>query len=166
MFSVCFHCICCRNGFCLPRQNRFQELNLRYLGQRIYRSGEMYWMTFPWPRPKVMAVALIGKNLFVCMISENHSSDHSKHSKLEYWNTIEKIKHYLRHENKVNEIKYYHMCFFQDQTLFWPFLRNSWSDWWKTERKCIGWILGIMCDLRLWPQSWPWPWMFQVQISK
>ena len=27
------------------------ELNLRYFGQRRYRSGQMYWMTFlrPWP---------------------------------------------------------------------------------------------------------------------
>ena len=44
------------------------ELNLRYLGQIIYRSGKMYWMTFPWPRPKVTAVASISKNLLVCPI--------------------------------------------------------------------------------------------------
>ena len=25
------------------------ELNLRYIGQRKYRSGKMYWMTFWWP---------------------------------------------------------------------------------------------------------------------
>ena len=36
-------------------------LNLRYLGQRKYKFGEMYWMTFPWPRPKVMAVAITAK---------------------------------------------------------------------------------------------------------
>ena len=30
-------------------------LNLRYLGQRTYRSGEMYWMTFLWPWLKVTA---------------------------------------------------------------------------------------------------------------
>ena len=35
------------------------ELNLRYLAQRIYRSGE---------RGKVMAVASISKNLLFCMI--------------------------------------------------------------------------------------------------
>ena len=28
----------------------------------------MYWMTFPWPWPKVTAVASISKNLLVCMI--------------------------------------------------------------------------------------------------
>ena len=33
--------------------------------------------------------------------------------------------------------------FFQGQTLFWPYLRNGWSDWCKTKRKCISWILAI-----------------------
>ena len=56
--------------------------------------------------------------------------------------------------------------FFQGQTLFWPYLRNGWSDWCETKRKCIGWILGTLCDLDLWPHSWPWPWIFQGQISK
>ena len=36
--------------------------------QRIYGSGEMYWMTFPWPWPKVMAVASISKNMLICAI--------------------------------------------------------------------------------------------------
>ena len=58
------------------------------------------------------------------------------------------------------------MWFFQGQTLFWPYLRNGWSNWCETKRKCIGWILGTICDLDLWPPSWPWPWMFQGQISK
>ena len=48
---------------------------------------------------------------------------------------------------------------FQGQTLFWPYLRNGWSDWCEMKRKCIGWILGTICDLDLWPHSWPWPWM-------
>ena len=56
--------------------------------------------------------------------------------------------------------------FFQGQTLFWPYLRNSWSDWCETKRKCIGWILGTICDIDLWPHSWPWPWMFQSQILR
>ena len=42
------------------------ELNLRYLAQRIYGSGEIYWMTFPWPWPKVTAVASINKK-FACL---------------------------------------------------------------------------------------------------
>ena len=37
-------------------------------GTSIYGSSEMYWMTFPWPWPKVTAVAK----------SENHSPDHYK----------------------------------------------------------------------------------------
>ena len=41
----------------------------------------------------------------------------------------------------------------------------SWSDWCETKRKCVGWILGTICDLDLWPHSWPWPWMFQGQSS-
>ena len=44
------------------------ELSLRYLGQRKYRSGKMYWMTFGWPWPKVTAVTLINKNLLICRI--------------------------------------------------------------------------------------------------
>ena len=44
------------------------ELHLRYLGQRKYRSGKMYLMTFRWPWPKVMAVTLINTNLLVCRI--------------------------------------------------------------------------------------------------
>ena len=44
------------------------ELYLSYLGQRIYWSGKMYWMTFWWPWPKVMAVTLINKKLLVCRI--------------------------------------------------------------------------------------------------
>ena len=68
MFSVRFRVRVrqCKN-FSLSRQNRF-ELNHSYLAQRIYGSGEMYWMTFPWPWPKVMAVASISKNLLVCTI--------------------------------------------------------------------------------------------------
>ena len=47
----------------LPLTSKPFEGNLRYLAQRIYGSGEMYWMTFPWPWPKVTAVASINKNL-------------------------------------------------------------------------------------------------------
>ena len=57
-----------------PPQNLFPltskpfQLNLWYLAQRIYGSGEMYWMTFPRLWPKVTAVALISKDLLVCAI--------------------------------------------------------------------------------------------------
>ena len=51
-----------------PLTSKPFELNLWYLAQRIYGSGEMYWMTFPWPWPKVTAVASISKNLLLCAI--------------------------------------------------------------------------------------------------
>ena len=51
-----------------PLTSKPFELNLWYLAQRIYGSGETYWMTFPWPCPKVTAVASISKNLFLCAI--------------------------------------------------------------------------------------------------
>ena len=51
-----------------PLMSKPFKLNLWYLAQRMYGSGEMYWMTFPWPWPKVTAVALISKNLLVCTI--------------------------------------------------------------------------------------------------
>ena len=37
--------------------------------------------------------------------------------------------------------------FFQGQILFWPYLRDGWFDWYEMNRKYIGWILGIICDL-------------------
>ena len=52
----------------LPLTSKPFQLNPRYLAHRIYGSGELYWMTFPWPWPKVMAEASITKNLFVCTI--------------------------------------------------------------------------------------------------
>ena len=48
--------------------SKWFELNLRYLGQRKYIPGEMYWMTFLWPWPKAMAVVLMNKHLLVCTI--------------------------------------------------------------------------------------------------
>ena len=36
--------------------------------------------------------------------------------------------------------------FFQGRTLFWPYLRNDWSDWCDMKIKSIGWLLGIICD--------------------
>ena len=48
--------------------------------------------------------------------------------------------------------------FFQGQTLYWTYLRNGWSDWCKTKRRCIGWMLenyvtmtfDLTHDLDLW----------------
>ena len=54
--------------------------------------------------------------------------------------------------------------FFQGKTLYWTYLRNGWSDWCETKRRCIGWILGELCDLDLWPHTWPWPCNFNVKV--
>ena len=54
--------------------------------------------------------------------------------------------------------------FFQGQTLFWPYIRNGRSNWCQTKRKCIGWILGRLYDLALWPHPWPWPWSLKVRV--
>ena len=54
----------------------------------------------------------------------------------------------------------FRMCFFQNQPLYWIYLRNGWSDWCETKRRCISWILGKLCKLDLWPHPWPWPWIF------
>ena len=51
-----------------PLTSKPFELNLWYLAKRIYGSGELYWMTFPWPWPKVTAVASISQNMLVCAI--------------------------------------------------------------------------------------------------
>ena len=38
------------------------------------------------------------------------------------------------------------------------------------ERKCISWILGIICDLDLWHHLWPWPYVsrsnFEIAVSQ
>ena len=57
-------------------------------------------------------------------------------------------------------------CAFQSQALLWPYLRNGWFNWCETIRKCIGWILGMLCDLDLGLHSKPWSWIFQGKLSK
>ena len=39
--------------------------------------------------------------------------------------------------------------FFQGQTLFWPYLRNVWSDWCETKRKCIVWVSYVILTFDL-----------------
>ena len=153
----------------LPLTSKRLELNLIYLAQRIYGSGEIYWMdpsmTRSWLWHQLAKICLSAR------LSENHSSDHYKtwqlycpshgHYLIRFWrNSV--VNFYF---GKFS-LKKFKNVFFQGQTLFWTYLRNGWSDWCETKRKCIGWILGTICDLDLWPHSWPWPWMFQGQISK
>ena len=35
----------------------------------------------------------------------------------------------------------------------------------ETKRRCIGWILGELCDLDLWPHPWPWPWKYKFETA-
>ena len=153
----------------LPLTSKPFELNLRYLAQRIYGSWEMYWMTFPWTWPNVRAVASISTNLLVCTIKldsrlgslPNMAALLPSHAYylIRFWRSSYGNIFWQIFFTKLDVI-------FQGQTLFWPYLRDDWSDWCETKRKCIGWILGTLGDLDLWPHSWPWPWMFQGQISK
>ena len=44
--TLCFQFVSRLRPPLLPLTSKPFELNLRYLGQRIYKSGKMYWMTF------------------------------------------------------------------------------------------------------------------------
>ena len=153
-----------------PLTSKPFELNLRYLTQRIYDSGERYWMTFRWPWTKVTAVASINNKLLVCAINweplisslQNLAICCSSHGYylIRMWRSSVKNFNFDKFSLKISDV------FFEGRTLFWPDLRDCWSDWCETKKKCIGSILGTICDLDFWPQSWPWPWMFQGQISK
>ena len=52
-----------------------------------------------------------------------------------------------------NFLRKFRMCFFKVKH-YWTYLRNGWSDWCETKRRCIGWILGKSCDLDLSPDLW------------
>ena len=153
-----------------PITSKLFELNLWYLAQWIYGSGEMYGMTFPWPWSKVTAVASISKNLLVCTIKwepligslQNVAALLPSHGYylIRFWRNSVENWYFGKFSLKISDV------FLQGQTLFWPYLRIGWSDWCETKKKCIGWILGTIYGLDLWPHSWPWPWMFQGQISK
>ena len=137
----------------------------------------MYWVTFPWPWRKVSAVAWITKNLLVCAIKIRttqritaklgNAPSHGYYL-IKLWRSSVGNCYFGKFSLKISDV------FFQGQTLFWPYRRNGWSDWCETKMKCIGWILGTICDrilgticdLDLWPHSWSWHWLFQGQISK
>ena len=53
--------------------------------------------------------------------------------------------------------------FTQGQTLYWPHLRNSWSDRCETKRKFIGWLVGQLCDFYL-TLSVTLTWIFMVKV--
>ena len=56
-------------------------------------------------------------------------------------------------------------CVFQDQTLFWTYLRNGWSDWCDTKRVAL---VRYWVNYMTWPLTSPMAlnFIFQGQISK
>ena len=145
------------------------ELHLKYLGHRKHRSRKMYWMTFWWPWPKVTAVTLINKNLLVCRIKWEPLDQSLQNlvaiislvmfiTWLDFGGILEEILFFAKFSSKISDV------FFQGQTLYWAYLRNGWSDWCETKRRCIGWILGELFGLDLWPDTWPWPCSFKVKV--
>ena len=99
--------------------------------QRIYGSGEMYSMTFSWPWPKVTVVASIIKNLLVCAIKwepligslQNMAALLHGYYLIRFWRSSVGNFYFGKFSLKNSDV------FFQGQTLFWPYLRNGWSDW-------------------------------------
>ena len=51
------------------------------------------------------------------------------------------------------------MCFFKVKHYFAHILGMVGPIDVKQKRKCSGWTLGLICDLDLWPHSWPWPFL-------
>ena len=50
------------------------------------------------------------------------------------------------------------MCFYKNKH-FWMVGPS------ETKRRCIGWILGKLCDLDLWPDPWSWPCSVKVKFE-
>ena len=155
MFSVCFRCVRRRrnrrvhrsNNFCLSHQNRLDIGHKEYMDLGKCTGWSVYDI-----HPRSRLWHRLAK--FACLCDKMRTT---------HWITT-KHGSFIALVMVITWLDF--DVFFQGQTLFWPYLRNGWSDWCETKRKWIGWILGTICDLDLWPHSWPWPWMFQGQISK
>ena len=50
----------------------FTSQNLRYLGQRNYKSGKIHWITLPWLLSKVIGVTLINKICLHDLMTTTH----------------------------------------------------------------------------------------------
>ena len=107
MFSVRFRRVRVRRRKKLfPLTSKPFQLNLWYLAQITYGSGEIHRMTFPRPWLKVMAVALINKNWLVCAIKWQPligslqpliGSFILTNFLLNFWMCFFKVRHYLGH---------------------------------------------------------------------
>ena len=65
--ALCFHFVSTTATMTFASRTKIIWAKLYIFGTK-YRSGKMYWVTFLWPWPKAMAVALINKNLLVCRV--------------------------------------------------------------------------------------------------
>ena len=145
--------------FCRLLTTKWFVLHLRYLEQNKYRSGKKYWITFPWP--KVMAVALINKNVgffFSLLHNKVKSTDPITTKLVRFW------RNSAGNFFQVNFFKIPNM-FFQGQTFYWPYLRISLSDWNVNikESALVGHFVNYATsDFDV--THWPWPWIFQVQF--
>ena len=112
-----------------------------------------------WPfhdlEPRSQQWRRLAKICLSARLSENHSLNHYKtcqlccpshgHYLIRFWRNSVENCYFGKFSLKIWDV------FFQGQTLFWPYLRNGWSDWCEMKSKCIGWILGTINDIDLWP---------------
>ena len=126
-------------------------------------------MTYPWTWPKFTAVTLINKYLLARTIKwepliqslqtwQFYLPCHAYYL-ARFWRNF--TRKYLP-----NFVLIIWICVFFKVKQLWTYISNGWSDWCEIKRRCMGWILGILCGLGLWPRSLPWSWIFQGQISK
>ena len=153
----------------LPLTSKSFELNLRYLAQKYMVWGNVLddlSMTFTQGHG-----CGIDKQKFDCMCDEVWTNLRIT-TKYDNLTALFMVITWFDFEEVMFETFILANCpqnnggFSRSNPLLAIYIRNGWSDWCETERKCIDWILGTIYDLDLWPHSWPWPWMFQGQISK
>ena len=106
----------------------------------------MYWMTYPWPWPKVTAVALISTNLLVCTFSLKNSDVFFQGQTL-FW-------YHLSHG-------WSDWCEMKWKCFGWI---PGMISYLEMKRKRIIRILSWLYDFTFWPHPWPWPWSFKVRV--
>ena len=121
----------------------------------------MYWMTFPWPWPKVTSVTLIKKSE-LCL----HGTVRTNHpitTKLGSYIPLVVLITWLDFGGILLEL--FGCVLTRSNTI--GFIWNGWFDWWETKMKCIGWILDEKGDFGLWSRPWLWPWSnFEIAVSR
>ena len=130
------------------------ELDLRYLGQRKYGSGKMYWVTFGWPWPKFTAVTLINKK-FACL-QDKVRTIQPIITKLCTYIPLAMISSWLDFGGLLfetplllNFLRKLHICFFKVKHFIGHISGMVSLIDMKRKRRCTGWILGELCDLNV-----------------